>query len=330
MDPSESSKAVYPECRSCANYSWLSSYKAQLCRNLNTQFILYSMIPEDPDTNRTAKDLTAGSIGGIAQVLTGQPFDIVKVRLQSAPPGRFSGALDVVRQIFYKEGPLAFYKGTLTPLLGVGACVSVQFSVNEAMKRFYASQGVALGNAQYYTCGLFAGVANGFLASPIEHVRIRLQTQTNKAYKGPLDVATKLLKTGGITSLMRGLGPTLIREGQGMGVYFMTFESLVERTMKHDGIARKDIPGWKLCVFGGLAGYSMWFAVYPVDVIKSRLQTDNISNPEFRNGFSVAKHIYKVDGVKGFFRGFAPTILRAAPANAATFLAFESAMRLLD
>lgn len=27
----------------------------------------------------TAKDLTAGTIGGIAQVLVGQPFDIVKV-----------------------------------------------------------------------------------------------------------------------------------------------------------------------------------------------------------------------------------------------------------
>lgn len=30
-----------------------------------------------------AKDLFAGSIGGVAQVLTGQPFDIVKVRMQN-------------------------------------------------------------------------------------------------------------------------------------------------------------------------------------------------------------------------------------------------------
>jgi solute carrier family 25 (mitochondrial carnitine/acylcarnitine transporter), member 20/29 len=28
---------------------------------------------------RAVKDITAGSAGGIAQVLTGQPFDIVKV-----------------------------------------------------------------------------------------------------------------------------------------------------------------------------------------------------------------------------------------------------------
>jgi len=35
-------------------------------------------------SSSTVKDLTAGTVGGIAQVLVGQPFDIVKVvRLQS-------------------------------------------------------------------------------------------------------------------------------------------------------------------------------------------------------------------------------------------------------
>jgi hypothetical protein len=31
------------------------------------------------DMSKTVKDLTAGTAGGIAQVLVGQPFDIVKV-----------------------------------------------------------------------------------------------------------------------------------------------------------------------------------------------------------------------------------------------------------
>jgi len=34
---------------------------------------------KDEGVVRAAKDITAGSVGGIAQVLTGQPFDIVKV-----------------------------------------------------------------------------------------------------------------------------------------------------------------------------------------------------------------------------------------------------------
>lgn len=47
--------------------------------------------------------------------------DIVKVRLQTTQ--EYSGALDCARKIWKTEGPLAFYKGTLTPLIGIGACV---------------------------------------------------------------------------------------------------------------------------------------------------------------------------------------------------------------
>jgi solute carrier family 25 carnitine/acylcarnitine transporter 20/29 len=51
-------------------------------------------------------------------VLSGQPFDTTKVRLQSAPEGTYSGALDVVKKLVKTEGFSGFYKGTLTPLIG--------------------------------------------------------------------------------------------------------------------------------------------------------------------------------------------------------------------
>lgn len=71
------------------------------------------------------------------QVIVGQPFDIVKVRLQTQTTAQYSGAGDCFMQILKSEGPLAFYKGTLSPLLGVGAAVSIQFGVNEMCKRVF-------------------------------------------------------------------------------------------------------------------------------------------------------------------------------------------------
>lgn len=38
-------------------------------------------------------------MGGIAQVLVGQPFDLVKVRLQSSPEGTYNGAIDVIKKL---------------------------------------------------------------------------------------------------------------------------------------------------------------------------------------------------------------------------------------
>lgn len=290
--------------------------------------------PALEDNAQVYKDLFGGTIGGIAQVLVGQPFDTVKVRLQSAPEGTYKGASDVVKNLMSNEGPMAFYKGTLTPLVGVGACVSVQFSVNEFMKRHYEKtyHGQGLGLLDYFSCGAVAGFANGFLASPIEHIRIRLQTQTGnvKSFNGPIDCAKKLYTSNGIAGIYKGLLPTLFRESIGLGIYFATYEALINKELAKTKMNRSDIPGWKLCLFGGLSGYTLWIGIYPVDVIKSKLQTDSLSNPKYKGSISVFKDIMTKNGIRGFYRGFIPTILRAAPANGATFAAFETTMRLIN
>ena len=289
--------------------------------------------PPLEDNAQVVKDLFAGTVGGIAQVLTGQPFDTVKVRLQLAADGTYTGAGDVVKKIISKEGLKGFYKGTLTPLVGVGACVSVQFSVNEAMKRYYdqKNQGGEMLLGQYFICGGTAGFANGFMTSPIEHIRIRLQTQTGEtnAFNGPIDCAKKLYQAAGIAGIYKGLVPTLFRESVGLGIYFATYEALVARDIKQ-GTQRKEIPAWRLCLFGGLSGYTLWTGIYPVDVIKSKLQTDSITSPKYKSVVDVIRDVWKVNGLKGFYKGFTPTILRAAPANGATFAAFEVTIRLLS
>lgn len=74
-------------------------------------------------------------------------------------------------------------QGTLTPLLGIGACVSIQFGALEYAKRFFAAQnvragrggpdGLALGSGQLFISGSLAGLANGVVSGPVEHIRIR-------------------------------------------------------------------------------------------------------------------------------------------------------------
>lgn len=295
--------------------------------------LILSLQDQTPSSkNQALKDIIAGTAGGVAQVLVGQPFDTTKVRLQSSTNPNIT-SIDVIKNLLTNEGPLAFYKGSSLPLIGIGACVSIQFSVNESMKRFfnYYNNGPnKMDLTQFFLAGGAGGFVVGFLASPIEHVRIRLQVQKDAIFKGPLDVLKHIYQAGGIRSIYRGLAPTLIRESFGSGVYFMTFEALMQNQIKKFNITRKEVENWKLCLFGGLAGYAMWISIYPVDVIKSKLQTDRLGNWKYKNSLHVFKDIYKTSGLRGFFVGFTPTILRAAPANAATFVAFEWVMRLIS
>ncbi|KAJ5084460.1 hypothetical protein NUU61_009039 [Penicillium alfredii] len=287
---------------------------------------------------RTVKDLGAGAAGGMAQVLLGQPFDIVKVRLQTTT--QYSSALDCATKIFQNEGPAAFYKGTLTPLIGIGACVSVQFGafhearrrLEELNKKKYANPALSYG--QYYMAGSFAGVTNSVLSGPIEHVRIRLQAQPHGAgrlYSGPLDCVRKMsAHQGMLRGLFRGQAVTIIREAQAYGTWFLGFEYMMNQDVKRNNVKREDISSLKVATYGGLAGEGLWLSSYPFDVVKSKMQTDGFGvNQQFSSMRDCFKKTYAAEGLGGFWKGIGPTLLRAMPVSAGTFFVVELTMRAL-
>ncbi|KAH7157119.1 mitochondrial carrier domain-containing protein [Dactylonectria macrodidyma] len=287
----------------------------------------------------TAKDLFSGAVGGIAQVLIGQPFDIVKVRLQTS--SQYSGALEAAASIYRNEGALAFYKGTLTPLIGIGACVSVQFGAFHKARRWLEDRNTANGRradlsyGQYAQAGAFAGVANSVLSGPIEHIRIRLQSQPHGAgrlYDGPLDCVRKIgVHDGTLKAIYRGQAVTIWREAFAYGAWFTSFEYMMNADAARNRIDRKDIASYKIAFYGGLAGEVLWLASYPLDVVKSKMQTDGFGpNQRYRNMRDCFATTFRAEGARGFFKGIAPTLLRAMPVSAGTFAVVEMTRRALD
>ncbi|KAI0964959.1 mitochondrial carrier domain-containing protein [Xylaria arbuscula] len=291
----------------------------------------------------TAKDLFSGAVGGVAQVLIGQPFDIVKVRLQTTT--QYSSALNAATTIYAKEGPLAFYKGTLTPLLGIGACVSIQFGAFGYAKRYFETANAArtgsssskeLSYGQYYAAGAFAGVANSVISGPIEHVRIRLQTQPHGAarlYAGPLDCVRKLSSQGGgvFRGVYRGEAVTVIREAQAYGMWFLAFEWMMNADAARNGVARSEVPAYKVALYGGLAGEALWLGSYPFDVVKSKMQTDGFgADTRYKSMRDCFAQTWRAEGMRGFWKGIGPTLLRAMPVSAGTFAVVEATMRALN
>ncbi|KAG8767884.1 Mitochondrial carrier protein ymc2 [Serendipita sp. 411] len=265
--------------------------------------------------------------------------------MQTAPPGTYSGMVQCAGGILKNEGPLAFYKGTLSPLLGVGACVSIQFGALEYMKRVFQTinlrdgsggvDGKTLSPSQLAIAGASAGLANSIVSGPVEHIRIRLQTQsaTNPMYKGPLDAVRKIFAEKGIAGLYKGQIPTLWREGPGYASYFVAYELLMQREMATKGIRREEIAASHTILYGAIAGYALWFTIYPADVIKSRMQTDGFSpatGQKYTSTMDCVRKVISNEGIAGFRRGLVPTLIRSPFANGATFVGFELAMRMLN
>ncbi|KAJ1395620.1 Mitochondrial substrate/solute carrier [Sesbania bispinosa] len=286
-----------------------------------------------------AKDLTAGTVGGAAQLIVGHPFDTIKVKLQSQPtplPGqlpKYSGAIDAVKKTIEAEGPRGLYKGMGAPLATVAAFNAVLFTVRGQMEGLLRSHpGASLTVQQQVVCGAGAGLAVSFLACPTELIKCRLQAQSALAgsggaavavkYGGPMDVARHVLRSeGGTIGLFKGLVPTMAREVPGNAAMFGVYEAF--KQLLAGGTDTSGLGRGSLMFAGGMAGAAFWLMVYPTDVIKSVIQVDDYKNPKFSGSIDAFKRILASEGTKGLYKGFGPAMARSVPANAACFLAYE-------
>ena len=82
---------------------------------------------------------------------------------------------------------------------------------------------------------------------------------------------------------------------------------------------------WKVLLCGGIAGVVTWASVFPLDVVKTRMQTQGIrgegqgllgGSDTKKGSWGVAKEAYRQEGWKVFFRGLGVCSSRAFLVNA--------------
>ncbi|RAO67219.1 uncharacterized protein BHQ10_003231 [Talaromyces amestolkiae] len=291
------------------------------------------------------RSFVAGGVGGICAVVIGHPFDLVKVRMQTAEKGVYTGAIDVVKKTIAREGlARGLYAGVSAPLVGVTPMFAVSFWGYDLGKTLVSSLStVPVHNntpqysiAQISAAGAFSALPMTLITAPFERVKVLLQIQGQNPppagqkpkYSGGVDVVRQLYKEGGLRSVFRGSAMTLARDAPGSAAYFAAYE-YIKRSLTPkdaDGNVTGDLSLTAVVTAGGAAGIAMWIPVFPVDTIKSRLQS---ASGKVTIGGTI-RSIHASGGFKAFFPGFAPALARAVPANAATFLGVELAHKAMN
>ncbi|KAL1901130.1 carnitine transporter [Ceratocystis pirilliformis] len=288
------------------------------------------------------RSFVAGGFGGVCAVVIGHPFDLVKVRLQTAERGVYSGAIDVVKKGVAKDGlRRGLYAGVSAPLVGVTPMFAVSFWGYDLGKDLIrhalpSNTDGSLTIAQISAAGFFSAVPMTAITAPFERVKVILQVQGQRTlapgekpkYSGGLDVVRQLYREGGLRSVFRGSAATLARDGPGSAAYFATYEIIKRRLTPTDSAGKPtgDLSLGAITVAGAAAGVAMWVPVFPIDTVKSRLQTAE-GNATIS---SVVRELFAKGGYKAFFPGFGPALARAVPANAATFLGVELAHQAMN
>jgi len=196
--------------------------------------------------------------------------------------------------------------------------------------------GQPLTTAQISAAGFFSAIPMTLITAPFERVKVLLQIQGQKQlapgekpkYSGGTDVVRQLYREGGIRSVFRGSAMTLARDGPGSAAYFASYE-ITKKALTPvgpDGKPSGELSLPAVMAAGATAGVAMWIPVFPIDTIKSRLQSAS-GNPTIGG---TVREIYARGGYRAFFPGLAPALVRAVPANAATFLGVELAHKAMN
>jgi len=162
---------------------------------------------------------------------------------------------------------------------------------------------------------------------PIDTLKFRTQCETvTGAAKGNalvIETFKKMWRASGVRAFYRGLPMGLIGMFPYSAIDLFTFETLkqgvVNRNMKTKGIKHEEdaLPSnFSLALMGGFSGAIGASAVYPINLLRTRLQSQGTTaHPRTYTGvLDVTRQTIKGEGFRGLFKGLTPNLLKVVPA----------------
>jgi solute carrier family 25 carnitine/acylcarnitine transporter 20/29 len=100
--------------------------------------------------------------------------------------------------------------------------------------------------------------------------------------------------------------------------------------MLKPGQTKDDLGFYEIAGAGVMAGFGLWGSMFPIDTLKSKIQSESFTKPQYKGMADALKQTLATEGQTGLWRGYGAALARAIPVNAAIFLAVEGTKMLLE
>jgi solute carrier family 25 folate transporter 32 len=184
-----------------------------------------------------------------------------------------------------------------------------------------------LSHVDYFGASSLAGCATALLTNPIWVIKTRMLSsgrQAPGAYRGMWHGVRSIWKKEGVKGFWRGLLPSLVGISHG-AVQFAFYERLKERRLGqlHEQEQVEQLTNVDYLLLSGASKIFAGAATYPYQVVRVRLQSYNASK-EYKGARDVVVKIWKAEGIRGFYKGLIPNVVRVLPSTCVTFLVYEN------
>lgn len=177
--------------------------------------------------------------------------------------------------------------------------------------------------SRYLIAGGVAGATSRTATAPLDRLKVVLQVQTTEARILP--ALKDIWKEGRFLGFFRGNGLNVMKVAPESAIRFYTYEMLKTFVVNAKGGGDKAEIGIMGRLFsGGLAGAVAQTAIYPMDLVKTRLQTCALEGGKVPNLGALSKDILVHEGPRAFYRGLVPSLIGIIPYAGIDLTAYES------
>eukprot|EP01038_Epipyxis_sp_PR26KG_P004277 gene4277-6057_t len=282
--------------------------------------------------NALWKDSIAGACAGVTGTLLGYPLDSIKTRMQVEAMRMSSSNITMKRAIYHiyqENGLMGFYRGVLSPLFSLTILNTLNFTnynyfknviCNSSNTKHEVISGWKIGLA-----GSCVGPFAAIISTPFELVKTYMQLNGNN--KNSLSVTFEIIRTKGVKALYVGHLVNTTREVTFLSTYFMVYEHLKASFLVSNHIINLPTP-ITIAISGGSAGAIGWFISFPLDCIKSNIQSSSAN--ERKSALETGSQLFRTKGILGLYSGVVPSVMRAFIVSSSRFMAYEACIALLS
>lgn len=308
----------------------------------------------------------AGAVaGGISRTATA-PLDRLKVyllvntksganvALHAAKTGQpilaFKNAgrplLAAISDLYKSGGIRGFFAGNGLNVVKIMPETAIRFGAYEAAKNALAgfeghNDPHNINPYSKFVAGGVAGMVAQFCVYPLDTLKFRLQSEyiSGGARGNALlfQTARKMFAEGGTRAAYRGVTMGLIGmfpySAIDMGTFELFKRTYIQYKAKAAGCHEEDAQPSTFAtgIMGATSGAFGASVVYPLNVLRTRLQTQGTSmHPARYTGiWDVAHKTVKNEGFRGLYKGLMPNLLKVAPALSITWMVYENAKKAM-
>lgn len=233
----------------------------------------------------------------------------------------------VFANIVKREGISSLWSGLPATLLMAVPATVVYFTAYDCLK--YKLGYIESDPSTIYIpvlAGCLARVCAATLISPLELVRTKMQS-TRLSYRELCTAMRVSIHNNGLLFLMRGLGPSLLRDVPFSAIYWLGYESTKGYYMRHYGTGNPR----KMVTFlgGAVSGTIAAVLTLPFDVVKTHRQIELgeaavHQHKKLTSTWIIIAELYRRRGISALFAGIAPRVIKVAPACAIMITIYES------